>query len=102
MALAGKNDISPVIIRKPGKTYRWEIGETKLTNIANTEKNLPMKYIKKDGLDVTEKCLEYIRPLIQKEDIPPFKNGLPDYPELKLVMTPKKLKGKYKLNDGRT
>lgn len=97
MAVAGKNDLIPIIVRKPGKKYQWEVKETKLTNIANTEKLLPRNFITKDGMGVTKKCLDYIRPLIQGEDFPPFKDGMPNYPELKLVKVPKKLKGEYKL-----
>jgi len=101
MALQGKNDVCPVIVRKKGKKYAWTIGETALQNIANTEKNIPRKFISKDGFDVTKACVDYIKPLIQGEDFPPFKEGLPNYPELKLVLVPKKLKGKYCLKDER-
>lgn len=101
MAVAGKNDVSPIIVRKPGKKYQWTLGETRLENIANTEKNMPRKYITKDGMDVTKDCIDYIRPLIQGEDIPPFKNGLPCYPELKLILAPKKTKTVYRLKDER-
>ena len=102
MAMNGKNDVSPIIIRKKGKKYGWTIGETNLTNIANTEKNLPREFITTDGMDVTKACADYIRPLIQGEDFPPFKNGLPYYPKLKLARVPKKLKDTYILKDQRS
>ena len=95
-ALAGKNDICPIIVRKPGKKYKWTIGETSLVKIANNEKNLPRNFITKDGMGITKKCCDYIRPLIQGEDFPPFKDGLPVYPKLKLKLVTKKLK-KFKL-----
>lgn len=97
LAMAGKNGLIPIVIRKPGKKYKWAISETKLENIANTEKNLPRDFITEDGFGITKKCVEYMKPLIQGEDFPPFKDGMPDYPEMKLVMVPKKLKTIYEL-----
>ena len=38
-----------------------------------------------------EKCRRYLLPLIQGEDYPPFRNGLPVYVRLKNVAVPKKL-----------
>lgn len=101
MAVRGKTDLTPIIVRKPGKKYQWTIGETSLVNIANTEKNLPLNYITPDGMNVTKACIAHIKPLIQGEDIPPFKNGLPDYPELKLKLVKKKLADHYQLRDQR-
>ena len=65
-------------------------------------KNLPREFITKDGMDVTKACADYIRPLIQGEDFPPFKDGLPYYPKLKLIQVPKKLKDDYRLKDQRS
>jgi ATP-dependent phosphofructokinase / diphosphate-dependent phosphofructokinase len=91
-ALKGKNGVAPVIIRKSGKKYSWKIGEAPLQKIANNERNMPRNFIAKDGFGITQKCYDYIYPLIQGEDFPPFKNGLPVYEKLKLVLAPKKLK----------
>ncbi len=95
-ALKGKQDICPIIVRKKGKKYRWSIGETSLKKIANTEKYLPRSFITKDGFGITQKCRDYLLPLIQGEDFPPFKNGMPIYEKFKLKLAPKKL-GKFKL-----
>jgi ATP-dependent phosphofructokinase / diphosphate-dependent phosphofructokinase len=91
LALAGKNGMAPVILRKPGKKYSWKIGEASLKKIANTERNMPRNYITKDGFGITKKCYDYLYPFIQGEDFPPFKNGLPHYETLKLKLAPKKL-----------
>lgn len=91
-ALAGKNAIMPTIVRKPGKKYSWSVGEAKLADVANVEKTMPRDYITKDGFGITEKAREYFAPLIQGEDYPPYKNGLPQYARLKKVLVPQKLK----------
>lgn len=91
-ALAGKNAVMPVIVRKPGKTYRWAIGEAKLSKVANVEKKMPRKYITADGFGITPAGRAYLEPLIKGEDYPPYKNGLPQYARLKKVKVEKKLK----------
>ena len=60
-------------------------------------KKCPRDYISRDGLHITEKCRAYLQPLIQGEDFPPFKNGLPQYIKLKNVAVKKKLKKGFKL-----
>jgi len=91
-ALAGKNAVMPIIIRSKGKTYRWRIGEAPLGKVANVERKMPRNYISRDGFGITDKCREYLAPLIAGEDYPPYRNGLPQYARLKKVMVKKKLK----------
>jgi 6-phosphofructokinase 1 len=43
-------------------------------------------------MNVTPKAVEYLRPLIQGESFPVFKNGIPEIKELKLIKVKKKLK----------
>lgn len=90
-ALAGKNAVMPIIVRKPGKKYKWSIGEIELSKVANVEKKMPRNYISKDGFHITDACRDYLSPLIQGEDYPPFKHGLPQYVTLKNIAVPKKL-----------
>ncbi|MEX0740703.1 MAG: 6-phosphofructokinase [Pseudohongiella sp.] len=90
-ALAGKNAVMPTIVRKPGKTYRWSVGEARLADVANVEKPMPRDYITKDGFGITQKARDYFSPLIRGEDYPPYKNGLPQYARLKNVLVNKKL-----------
>ena len=52
---------------------------------------MPRDYITEDGFGITEACREYLTPLIQGEDYPPYKNGLPDYVTLKNVAAAKRL-----------
>lgn len=91
LALAGKNAIMPIIVRESNSPYRWTIGEAPLDQVANVEVKMPRDFITEDGFGITEKCREYLQPLIQGEDYPPFKNGLPVYVKLKNVAVAKKL-----------
>lgn len=84
-ALKGKNAVMPTIVRKSSKPYRWSIGEAALSKVANIEKKMPKNFITKDGMHITDACREYLLPLIQGEDYPPYKNGLPAYVVLKNV-----------------
>ena len=92
-ALAGKNAVMPTIVRKSDDPYEWEVGSAELGAVANVEKKLPADFIADDGFGVTEACLRYLRPLIEGEAYPPYKNGLPDYVSLKAQGVPKKLAG---------
>lgn len=91
-ALAGKNAVMPVITRQKGKSYRWKIDEAPLSKVANVERKMPRSFITRDGFGVTKRGLEYLAPLIQGEDYPPYKNGLPQYVRLKNKLLKKKLK----------
>lgn len=91
-ALAGKNAVMPIIVRKAkSKTYRWSIGEVALARVANVEKKLPRNYISKDGYGITAACRQYLAPLIEGEDPPPFVNGLPQYVRLQNKLVRKRL-----------
>ena len=96
-AVAGKNAVMPIIVRKPGKSYRWTIGEAKLSDVANVEEKLPRHYISKDGFEITDAARQYLTPLIMGEDYPPYKDGLPQYAKLKKVLVAKKLKKSFKV-----
>ena len=82
-ALEGKNAIMVSIQRDDAKTYGWSLGEAPLTKVANGEKKMPMTFICQDGYGITQQARDYLLPLIAGEDYPPFKNGLPYYPQLK-------------------
>ncbi len=90
-AVQGKTDIMPTIVRVKGKNYRWKIGAAPLANVANEEKFMPRSFITKDGFHITRQCREYLLPLIQGEDYPPYQQGLPQYVQLKNVLVRKKL-----------
>ncbi|CAC9610814.1 Pyrophosphate-dependent fructose 6-phosphate-1-kinase (EC 2.7.1.90) [uncultured Gammaproteobacteria bacterium] len=91
LAMEGKNSVMPAVIRTSNNPYTWEIGMGELKDIANVEKMMPMDYISDDGFGITDACREYLQPLIEGEDYPPYKNGLPDYVVMKKAMVEKKL-----------
>jgi len=91
MALQGKNAVMPIIVRKSDQPYRWTIGETKLSRVANVEKIMPKSYITKDGFGITTRCRRYLSPLIKGEDYPAYKNGLPVYVKLRNQLVRPKL-----------
>jgi ATP-dependent phosphofructokinase / diphosphate-dependent phosphofructokinase len=91
-ALAGKNAVMPIIVRKSTKPYRWGIGEAPLTAVANQEKKVPRKFITADGFGITAACRAYLEPLIGGEDYPPYRNGLPAYAVLKGARVPQRLR----------
>ena len=90
-AVKGMNGVMPIIKRGKGNNYTWKIEPAPLSKIANVEKKLPKSYISIDGFNVTNKAVNYLRPLIAGEAFPDFKNGIPSIKKLKLEMVKKKL-----------
>jgi 6-phosphofructokinase 1 len=91
LALKGRNAVMPTIVRKSSSPYKWTVGVANLDDVANVEKKVPQDYISDDGFGITEKCRRYLAPLIQGEDYPPYRNGLPRYVVLKNTPVPRKL-----------
>lgn len=91
LALEGKNSVMPAVIRTSNNPYTWHIGMGELKDIANVEKMMPMEYISEDGYGITDACREYLQPLIEGEDYPPYENGMPKYVTLKHELLEKKL-----------
>ncbi|HSM26530.1 MAG TPA: diphosphate--fructose-6-phosphate 1-phosphotransferase, partial [Thioalkalivibrio sp.] len=80
----------PVIQREASVPYRWSIGRVPLERVANIERGMPRDFISPDGYGITQACRDYLRPLIEGEDYPPFENGLPCYPRIRGVLLPKR------------
>ncbi|GMQ97285.1 MAG: 6-phosphofructokinase [Gammaproteobacteria bacterium] len=96
-ALQGENAIMPTVKRTSNKPFRWTVGKALLAKVANVEKMMPASFITKDGYGITQKCRNYMEPLIKGEDYPPYKNGLPRYVRLKNVGVAKKLKTGFRI-----
>ncbi|MDR2240890.1 MAG: 6-phosphofructokinase [Zoogloeaceae bacterium] len=96
VALKGRNSVMPAIKRVSNRPYKWKVEIAELKDVANKEKFMPRNFISADGFGITEKCRQYLTPLIQGEDYPPYKNGLPQYVRLKNVGVKKKL-GEFKV-----
>lgn len=91
LALEGKNSVMPTILRTSETPYQWEIGEACLSDIANVEKFMPRDYITPDGFGISVLGRQYLAPLIQGEDFPPYKDGMPQYVRLQHKLVSKKL-----------
>ena len=96
LALKGQNAVMPTVDRVSDKPYKWKVGVAPLSKVANVEKFMPRNFITPDGFGITDKCRTYLTPLIKGEDYPPYKDGLPQYVQLKNVAVAKKL-GDFKL-----
>ncbi len=81
----------PTIVRESSSPYKWSVGMAQLSSVANVEKMMPADFISEDGFGISQACREYLAPLIEGEDYPPYKDGLPDYVRLKNVAVAKKL-----------
>lgn len=92
LAVKGVSGVMPTIIRASSRPYRWKIGVAKLEDVANVEKKMPRDFITPDGFHITEKCRNYLLPLIGGEAFPPFENGLPRYVRLKNAAVRRKTK----------
>ncbi len=95
MALAGGNAVMPAIVRTGNRPYRWKIAAAQLGRVANVEKTVPQSFISADGFGITQRCREYLAPLMRGEAYPPYRNGLPDYARLKNAPVAKKLKTEF-------
>jgi 6-phosphofructokinase 1 len=91
LALQGKNAMMATIERLADVPYRWQIGEAPLKDVANVERKMPAEFITADGFHITEACRTYLQPLIEGEEPPPYRKGLPDYVRLKNISVDKKL-----------
>ncbi|WP_043532298.1 6-phosphofructokinase [Litchfieldella xinjiangensis] len=91
LALEGKNAMMPTIKRVSDTPYEWRIDAAPLSEVANREKFMPRDFISEDGFSITEACRQYLQPLIQGEEFPPFENGLPQVAKLKLAKVERKL-----------
>ena len=91
LALAGENSVMPTVDRISDEPYEWKIGKVSLSDVANVEKMMPADFISDDGFGITDACRAYLGPLMQGEDYPPYKNGLPKYVRLTNQSVAKKL-----------
>jgi ATP-dependent phosphofructokinase / diphosphate-dependent phosphofructokinase len=91
-ALQGMNATMPAIVRTSNAPYRWKIEAAPLESVANHEKTMPPKFLRKDGYGITQAARNYLEPLIRGEAPPPYgRDGLPSYVSLKNATVKKKL-----------
>ncbi len=90
LALQGHNAVMATIDRVSDVPYKYKLGMAPLSKVANVEKFMPRNFITKDGFGITDLCKRYLAPLIQGEDYPKYKNGMPVYATLKNLPVVKK------------
>ena len=90
-AIEGKTGFMVKIVRLQTSPYKWTTDLQPLGDIANVEHTIPRDWMTEDGFLPNEKFMEYARPLIQGEVVPPIEGGLPKYVVLNRSLVEKKL-----------
>ncbi|MDR2157098.1 MAG: 6-phosphofructokinase [Clostridiales Family XIII bacterium] len=78
-ALQGVTDVMITIRRTSDEPYLIRYAATPLGGVANKEKKVPSEWISKDGADVTEAMVRYLRPLVRGEATEKMVDGLPKF-----------------------
>ena len=73
----GKTGIMVAFKRDNSSEYNCLYGFRDVNEVANKERKVPDEFITDDGVGITEKGIEYLRPLILGELEPIIYNGLP-------------------------
>jgi 6-phosphofructokinase 1 len=91
--LLGENAVKLAVSRQSGlmsslrrvsdSPYRVVYEGVDIQKVANAEKKIPQNWINKAGNNVTQECINYLRPLVAGEMTCKFKDGVPDYMILK-------------------
>ncbi|MCR5342096.1 MAG: 6-phosphofructokinase [Butyrivibrio sp.] len=79
LAKEGKSGVMVTLKRTGDTPYCVETDYQDIHDTANLVKNVPDSWINAEGNDVTEEMLTYLRPLIVGEPVIRFKNGVPEY-----------------------
>jgi 6-phosphofructokinase 1 len=88
-ACEGETDKMVVFKRAEGNKYKinYELMDIELA--ANTEKKIPLEWIKEDNSGLTKEFIDYALPLIQEDCKAPLVDGLPRFAKLKKVKVSK-------------
>ena len=95
LAVKGMDAVMPTIVRKRAKPISGSSATWRSLKWPTSRRRC-RDYITEDGFGITQKCRDYLQPLIEGEDYPPYKNGLPDYVKIKGVAVKKKLNTEFK------
>ena len=76
-AVSGVSGHMIAMVRAEGDEYKITYEPKDVTKIANAVRDVPREFINEAGNNVTDECLNYIKPLIEGETKLFFKNGLP-------------------------
>jgi len=89
-AVNGTTDHMIGFKRISNKPYKMEYILVPLDVAANTEKKVPLEWIKPHGQGMTNDFVDYALPLIQGDNKAPLVDGLPRFANLKKVLVNKK------------
>ncbi|MCD4726713.1 MAG: 6-phosphofructokinase, partial [Pirellulales bacterium] len=64
LAAAGQSGFMATILREPGPIYSVRYEKVPLTEVANSERTFPAKWIAPSGCDVTDDFVRYAKPLV--------------------------------------
>ena len=64
LAVAGTSGVMVTLVRESNNPYKISYGTAPLADVALGEKPMPDEFIDDERLFVTEKCLDYLRPLV--------------------------------------
>lgn len=78
-ALDGKSGMMACVERISSEPYQVNYTAIPVSQVSNQEKKVPQDFINEQGNDVTEKMMEYLKPLIQGEMETIYENGIPKH-----------------------
>lgn len=81
-ALEGGSGEMATLTRVSDSPYRVIYSTVKVSDVANQEKKVPLKWINERGNHIQPELLNYLRPLIQGEVAQTFSNGVPVHLQL--------------------
>lgn len=86
-AVDGQTGVFSTIKRTSDSPYCVEYGTEDVRVVANAVKTVPREWINAEGNYVTEEFLNYVRPLVVGIPQVPYRNGLPDYIDVRHLNT---------------
>ncbi len=78
-ATEGKTGVVMAIKRVSDNPYQVTFEAVDVNKVANEARIVPADYINERGNYVTEKFIEYVKPLVQGEITPDYENGIPKF-----------------------
>ncbi len=92
LAAAGQSGTMATILREPGPIYNVRYDKVPLPEVANSERTFPAEWIAESGCDVTDRFVEYARPLVGDEMVDlPMVDGRQRLARLEPIYAEKKL-----------
>lgn len=88
-AVNGTTDVMIGFERVSNDPYQINYIHIPLYKVANTEKKVPLEWIKPHGKGMTQEYVDYVLPLIQGDYKAPLEDGLPRFANMKKVLVKK-------------